>query len=215
MSLKPNLSILSITLGSGGAEKVISLLLKELIKDYNVTLVLFYNQIHFPIPKEVKVVSFSNNVTKKPFYLKAFDAITFVFKYNHILKKRKINYAVSFLAFPNLVNVKPPDFEGRSEILDIYTEKMPLDDDVNLEQLSRDLDGFVGSDIEALCREAGLLALRENIDADRVSQHHFVEARQRVHATMTPQAQEYYEHDRLGNEFLGLVCGLAQSGFCP
>ena len=104
MSLKPNLSILSITLGSGGAEKVISLLLKELIKDYNVTLVLFYNQIHFPIPKEVKVVSFSNNVTKKPFYLKAFDAITFVFKYNHILKKRKINYAVSFLAFPNLVN---------------------------------------------------------------------------------------------------------------
>lgn len=95
--------------------------------------------------------------------------------------------------FDRLVYVKPPDFEGRSEILDIYTEKMPLDDDVNLEQLSRDLDGFVGSDIEALCREAGLLALRENIDADRVSQHHFLDARQRVHATMTPQAQEYYE----------------------
>ena len=39
---KPNLSILSISLGSGGAEKVISLLLKELIKDFNVTLILFY-----------------------------------------------------------------------------------------------------------------------------------------------------------------------------
>jgi transitional endoplasmic reticulum ATPase len=70
---------------------------------------------------------------------------------------------------------------------------MPLDEDVNLEQLSRDLDGFVGSDIEALCREAGLIALRENIDADRISNHHFLDARQRVHATMTPAAQEYYE----------------------
>ena len=78
-------------------------------------------------------------------------------------------------------------------ILDIYTEKMPLDDDVNLEELSRELDGFVGSDIEALCREAGLIALRENLDADRISNHHFIEARHRVHATMTPQAQEYYE----------------------
>jgi transitional endoplasmic reticulum ATPase len=95
--------------------------------------------------------------------------------------------------FDRLVYVKPPNFEGRREILDIYTEKMPLDDDVNLEELSRELDGFVGSDIQALCREAGLLALRENLDADRISNHHFIEARDRVHATMTPQAQEYYE----------------------
>ncbi|MFV2014662.1 MAG: CDC48 family AAA ATPase, partial [Candidatus Heimdallarchaeota archaeon] len=95
--------------------------------------------------------------------------------------------------FDRLVYVQPPNFEGRREILDIYTEKMPLVDDVNLEELSRALDGFVGSDIEALCREAGLIALRENMEADRISNHHFVEAQQKVHATMTPQAQEYYE----------------------
>jgi transitional endoplasmic reticulum ATPase len=95
--------------------------------------------------------------------------------------------------FDRLVYVKPPELEGRREILDIYTEKMPLDGDVNLEELSRNLDGFVGSDIEALCREAGLHALREDINTEIVSYRHFLEAREKVHATMTAAAQEYYE----------------------
>lgn len=104
METKQNLSILMITLGSGGAEKVISLLLKELKNDYNVTLILFYNEIHFPIPDEVDVITFSESITKRPFYLKIFDAISFIFKYYKTLKKRNIKYAISFLAFPNLLN---------------------------------------------------------------------------------------------------------------
>ncbi len=55
------------------------------------------------------------------------------------------------------------------------------------------LDGFVGSDIEALCREAGLNALRENIHTEIVNHSNFMAAVDRVHATMTPAAQEYYE----------------------
>ena len=95
--------------------------------------------------------------------------------------------------FDRLVYVKPPNLQGRRDILDIYTEKMPLNDDVNLEELARNIEGFVGSDIEALCREAGLIALRENIDIDQISYHHFVEAKEVVHATMTASATEYYD----------------------
>lgn len=101
---KKNLSILSITLGRGGAEKVISLLLKKLIKDYNVTLILFYDNIHFPIPEDVNVVIFNKEITDKPFLSKAFDAVRFIKKYNGILKSEKIDYTISFLAFPNLIN---------------------------------------------------------------------------------------------------------------
>ena len=101
---KKNLSILDISLTSGGAEKVISLLLKELIKDYNVTLFLFYNEIHFDIPKEVNTVIFNKKDPKQPVHLKFFHAIRFLFKYNKMLRKEKIQYAISFLAFPNLVN---------------------------------------------------------------------------------------------------------------
>ncbi len=95
--------------------------------------------------------------------------------------------------FDRLVYIKPPNIDGRREILDIYTDKMPLDETVNLEEITRELDGFVGSDIEALCREAALNALREDIDIEKVSHYHFQNAKGKIHATMTPQAQEYYE----------------------
>lgn len=105
MSLsKPNLSILDISFTSGGAEKVISLLLKKLIHDYNVTLVLFYNEIHFPIPSEVHTVLLSKRTPDRKFYQKIFDLFVFIFKYNRLLKQKKIAYAISFLPFPNLVN---------------------------------------------------------------------------------------------------------------
>jgi len=104
ISEKPNLSILNLSLASGGAEKVISLLLKELVNDYNVTLVLFYNNIHFPIPENVKTVIFSDKHPNRPYIKRIFDFISFIFKYNRLLKQRKIAYAVSFLAFPNIIN---------------------------------------------------------------------------------------------------------------
>ncbi|RMG32002.1 MAG: AAA family ATPase [Methanobacteriota archaeon] len=94
--------------------------------------------------------------------------------------------------FDRIIHVSAPDLEGRKDILDIYTRKMPLDDDVDLEEIARATDGFVGSDIEALCREAGILALRENINAEKVKMKHFKEALKKIHATMTPQAIEYY-----------------------
>lgn len=93
-----------ISLGSGGAEKVISLLLKELVNDYNVSLILFYNVIHFPIPENVNVVILSKKDTDIPFYSKLLDFFRFTFKYHRFLKKQKIEIAISFLAFPNLLN---------------------------------------------------------------------------------------------------------------
>tara|TARA_Y100000815_G_C13285795_1_gene478729 strand:- start:115 stop:1263 length:1149 start_codon:yes stop_codon:yes gene_type:complete len=101
---KKNISILSITLGSGGAEKVISLLLKSLVKDYNVYLVLFYNNIHFSIPEGVNVVFLSEKGPERPFYLKILDSIKFIFKYFKFVKRNNIIVSVSFLAFPNLIN---------------------------------------------------------------------------------------------------------------
>ena len=104
MNTKQNISILTLSLGSGGAEKVISLLLKELKNDYNVSLVLFYNVIHFPIPEEVDVVILSEKGANRPYYLRFFDFISFLIKYKRFIKNKNIDIAVSFLAFPNLIN---------------------------------------------------------------------------------------------------------------
>lgn len=101
---KKNIAILSITLGSGGAEKVISLLLKELRKDYNVTLVLFHNTIHFPVPDGVAINILSDNPPDRAFYLKFIDTIKYIIKYYRFVKRNKIDISISFLAFPNLIN---------------------------------------------------------------------------------------------------------------
>jgi N-acetylgalactosamine-N,N'-diacetylbacillosaminyl-diphospho-undecaprenol 4-alpha-N-acetylgalactosaminyltransferase len=101
---KKNISILSITLGSGGAEKVISLLLKVLKNDYNVTLVLFYNVIHFPIPEGINVIFLSNKGPDRPFHLKIIDSLKFITKYDRFVKRNNIDISIAFLAFPNLIN---------------------------------------------------------------------------------------------------------------
>jgi N-acetylgalactosamine-N,N'-diacetylbacillosaminyl-diphospho-undecaprenol 4-alpha-N-acetylgalactosaminyltransferase len=101
---KKNIAILSISLASGGAEKVISLLLKELRNDYNVTLVLFHKVLHFPVPEGVEIFAMSNKSPKRPFYKKIFDSIRFIFTYYRFIKKNNIEISISFLAFPNLIN---------------------------------------------------------------------------------------------------------------
>ena len=53
-----------------------------------------------------------------------------------------------------------PDKVGRREILEIHTRGMPLAENVNLDELSEATHGFVGADLEALCREAAMAALR-------------------------------------------------------
>ena len=89
--------------------------------------------------------------------------------------------------------MKPPTTDGRRDILEIYTENMPVDEDVDINDIAIQTEGFVGADIESLCREAAMNALREDADIPFVSQHHFEAAKTTVHPTMTPAAQEYYD----------------------
>ena len=110
MELK-KVSILNISLGSGGAEKVISLLLQKLVADYEVHLVLFYKELHFPVPEGVQITFFSSRPPQQiPVYRKLADAILFLPKYLRFIRRQKIQYAVSFLAFPNLLNGVLPLF---------------------------------------------------------------------------------------------------------
>lgn len=56
-----------------------------------------------------------------------------------------------------------PDRKGRLEILQIHSRGMPLEREVDLEKIAEVTHGFVGADLEALCRESAMLALRRII----------------------------------------------------
>ncbi|OYT56326.1 MAG: AAA family ATPase, partial [Candidatus Hecatellales archaeon ex4484_218] len=65
--------------------------------------------------------------------------------------------------FDRILEVPVPDKNARLQIFRIHTRNMPLAEDVNLEKLAEITEGYVGADIEALCREAALTALREDM----------------------------------------------------
>jgi transitional endoplasmic reticulum ATPase len=62
--------------------------------------------------------------------------------------------------FDREIKIGVPDKNGRKEILQIHTRRMPLDKDVNLDELAEITYGFVGADLAALAREAAMNALR-------------------------------------------------------
>ena len=65
--------------------------------------------------------------------------------------------------FDREIEIGIPDRNGRREVLDIHTRGMPLADDVDLDHLAGVTHGFVGADLEALAREAAMVALRRLI----------------------------------------------------
>jgi len=95
--------------------------------------------------------------------------------------------------FDRLIYVPPPDEKARFEILKVHTRRMPLAEDVNLAELAKRTEGYTGADIELLVREAGLLALRESINVDKVYARHFEEALKRVKPSLTPDLIKFYE----------------------
>ena len=95
--------------------------------------------------------------------------------------------------FDRFVRVKEPDSLSRREIFEIYTAGMPLDDDVDIDRLVERTEFYLGGDIEALCREAGMRALREDLDTENVSWRHFELAMQAIHASVTKEDLDRYE----------------------
>lgn len=62
--------------------------------------------------------------------------------------------------FDREIEIKVPDKKGRKDILAIHSRNMPLDDDVNTDKISAISHGYVGADLEYLCKEAAMKCLR-------------------------------------------------------
>ncbi len=100
--------------------------------------------------------------------------------------------------FDRQLYVPAPDEESRLEIFKVHTKDMPLEG-VNLEDLAKKANNFSGADIEALCREAGMLALRENLDAQKITNKNFDEAFGSIRPSITQNIVDSYE--RIANSF--------------
>jgi len=103
------------------------------------------------------------------------------------------------------VHVPVPDEDARRKIFEVHTEAKPLADDVDLDKLARKTDGYVGADIEAVCREASMAASREfigsvpreevgdSVSNVRVTMEHFEDALDEVQPSVTEETKRHYE----------------------
>ncbi|HJL54411.1 MAG: CDC48 family AAA ATPase [Candidatus Thalassarchaeaceae archaeon] len=91
--------------------------------------------------------------------------------------------------FERVLHVPPPDRDSLKAILKIHAKDMPLGR-FKLEDLSSKMDNYTGADIEAVCREAALIAMRN--EKKTVSKKHFEQAIDRVRPTVNEDMMQYY-----------------------
>ncbi|MFH0713716.1 MAG: CDC48 family AAA ATPase [Candidatus Micrarchaeota archaeon] len=89
--------------------------------------------------------------------------------------------------FDKLIAIGMPDKVSRLAIFKVHTANMPVSPDVNLEDLAKRTEGYSGADVEAMCREAGMNALRENIEAKQVTKQNFEIAFKAIRPTIAQQ----------------------------
>src|SRR5437879_8499325 len=95
--------------------------------------------------------------------------------------------------FDRLIFVPAPDHATRLQILKIHTRAMPLANDVDVDQITRQSAGYSGADLEAVCREAGLISLRRDIETNSVTMADFRFALERVKPSMTADMENWYQ----------------------
>jgi transitional endoplasmic reticulum ATPase len=95
--------------------------------------------------------------------------------------------------FDRIIYVPPPDREARLQIFKVHTRKMPLSSEVNLEELAAKTEGYTGADIEALCREAAMIAIREGYKARKVEMKDFLKAMETIRPSVSPEDIERHE----------------------
>jgi len=95
--------------------------------------------------------------------------------------------------FDRLIYVPEPDDKARLQIYQIYTKNMPLAKDVELTHLVTLTKNFSGADIEGVCREAAINALRRDINTKEVTLADFRKALEEIGPSVLPDMEAWYK----------------------
>jgi transitional endoplasmic reticulum ATPase len=95
--------------------------------------------------------------------------------------------------FDRLIYVSEPDEKSRLQIFKIYTKGMPINKDVDLNQLAMMTKYYSGADIESLCREAAMHALRVDVNSQEVTMKDFQDALKEMGPSVSPDMEKWYK----------------------
>ena len=103
--MKKKISILIYSLASGGAERVVSILLKELNSRYDITLVLMNDTIFYDIPNSIEIIYLEKSNPNESGIKKLLKLPFLGWKYRQLLRKKGIELSLSFMIRPNYINI--------------------------------------------------------------------------------------------------------------
>ncbi len=86
--------------------------------------------------------------------------------------------------------VSPPDEKGRLEIIKILTKKMPLSNDVKLQEIAITTQNYTGADLAALCREAAVNAMTNK--SSKITSHDFATSLKQIKPSITKEVDQWY-----------------------
>jgi transitional endoplasmic reticulum ATPase len=97
--------------------------------------------------------------------------------------------------FDRLIFVEAPDYEARLSILKVHSKNMPLAKNISLETIAQNTEGYSGADLENVCREAGMQAIREKLnDLKEIELKHFEYALKKIKSTLPKEVIDRYEN---------------------
>ena len=96
----------------------------------------------------------------------------------------------------HIMYVSPPDLTSREDIFRIRIAKMSCDPLVDVRLLAVETEGFSGAEIVAVCREAAIKAMEEDLNVEFVSQRHLLSAIEQITPQITPEMIHFYDHFR-------------------
>lgn len=92
-----------------------------------------------------------------------------------------------------IIYVPLPDWDTREDILKIHLSRVPCGDDVCIEDLGEQTEGYSGAEIAAVCKEAALAALEEDLQAKEVRRRHFDKALAAVKPRTSSESIKFYD----------------------
>ena len=95
--------------------------------------------------------------------------------------------------FDRLIYVPEPDEKSRFEIFKLYTKSMPLATDVDIAHLANTTKGYSGADIDALCREAAMHALRREANSKEVTLADFHKTKEKIGPSIQLDIEAWYK----------------------
>ncbi len=94
--------------------------------------------------------------------------------------------------FDRVLYVAIPDKKSRKKIIEIHSKGMPLEN-LNIEDLAENTEGYTGADIESLFREAAMIALREDINIKKITKKHIEKAMEKVPPSVSKRESDKYQ----------------------